>query len=309
MTTIRLIKDWTEFKSSVEKYVQEATEVAERYRHARTEEEYNRLSEEYKEWHTKTLDYFSNSFDQSSNEYVKGFRYPQTSHFSIPGQKKSVSQHVREKIEDLNSLKHILEYNVQILSVSEAIIAPENVDFEARKKYSTDEKLELLLTRLLDLYSYSYHYSINNILEGNGVALERYDEPREFAKTLENYGLINVIYDNGDASARLTFEGKRHLENNPRSNVTDYSKINKSQEELNAKIDEIIDALKRQGAGQEILFEELEELKGLYKTLNKKNWGQVLKGKLIDLGLSQLISKEVMQEIFKELTSQVLSLK
>ena len=65
----------------------------------------------------------------------------------------------------------------------------------------------------------------------------------------------------------------------------------------------------KQGFGQEILFNELQELKDLYPKLNKKNWGQILKGKLVDLGISQIINQEMAEMIFKGLTEQVLHLK
>ena len=61
--------------------------------------------------------------------------------------------------------------------------------------------------------------------------------------------------------------------------------------------------------GKNCFFNELQELKELYPKLNKKNWGQILKGKLIDLGLAQVINKDVMELIFKELTDQILRLK
>ena len=85
--------------------------------------------------------------------------------------------------------------------------------------------------------------------------------------------------------------------------------MEKSQNEINNKIDKIIAILEKQNFGQEILFNELQELKELYPKLSKKNWGQVLKGKLIDLGFAQIINQEIAEKIFTELTNQVLRLK
>ncbi|MEQ8421609.1 MAG: hypothetical protein RIB64_16490 [Arenibacter algicola] len=91
--------------------------------------------------------------------------------------------------------------------------------------------------------------------------------------------------------------------------IPDYSEIAKSQKELNKKIDEILIILEKQDFGQEILFNELQELKELYPKLSKKNWAQILKGKLIDLGIAQIINKENAEMIFSELTNQILRLK
>ena len=57
------------------------------------------------------------------------------------------------------------------------------------------------------------------------------------------------------------------------------------------------------------LADTAQELKELYPQLNKKNWGEILKGKLIDLGISEILNREAIELIFKELTDQVLRIK
>jgi len=44
--------------------------------------------------------------------------------------------------------------------------------------------------------------------------------------------------------------------------------------------------------GQEIIFNEIEELKDLIKTLNKKNWGQIARGKLGDLVTASILTPD-----------------
>ena len=58
--------------------------------------------------------------------------------------------------------------------------------------------------------------------------------------------------------------------------------------------------------GQEIIYNELEELKELYIHLNKKNWGELVKGKIIDLGLQQIINEDIMKIIYNSITNDVL---
>lgn len=306
MNLIQLTRNWSEFKGSLDGFINEANAIEDKYEKAQSEEAYNNLSTEYSEWYKKVLDNLADSFDEKDNEFVQEFR-PQTIRYNLGTHKKDSKQRIKDKIEDLSSLKNVLEYYPRILAISDAIISRDTINLEERKNFSTDETLELILEKLYELYDDSYH-PVSSILWGNGIVVKRVDEPRQLVKTLENYGYVNALHTK-DVQAQLTIDGKRYVESNRKSDTTDYSKIDKSQEELNAKIDEIIEALRQQGAGQEVLFDELEELKHLYTTLNKKNWGQVLKGKLIDLGLSQLISTEVMQGIFKELTDQVLKLK
>lgn len=76
-----------------------------------------------------------------------------------------------------------------------------------------------------------------------------------------------------------------------------------SQEEsnLHTKLNEIIDKLEQQGFGQQIIFEEIEELKNHFN-LGKKSWFQLVKGKLIELTLESVLEKTVVQEIYNNLS-------
>ncbi|MAY52473.1 MAG: hypothetical protein CMC75_04305 [Flavobacteriaceae bacterium] len=117
------------------------------------------------------------------------------------------------------------------------------------------------------------------------------------------------VIKNGKTAIFKRDGGFLELFNTLKDGVTDYNQITESQNEINNKIDKIIAILEKQNFGQEILFNELQELKELYPKLSKKNWGQVLKGKLIDLGFAQIINQEIAEKIFTELTNQVLRLK
>ena len=304
---MRLITNWNDFKTKIENFISQTTSIEQSYKNTTTQEEYDSLKSEFKEWQKNVVEYLSNAFDEQNNEFAQGIRYPHNSRYNIGNKQKDSKQLIKEKIEDLSSLRKSLDYYLKILEISDAIVRPDDIDLEERKNFTTDEILDLLLEKLFLLYDDSYH-PVSSILSGNGIELKRHDEERQLAKTLENYGYVNLM-NARYVNAQLTIEGKRYIENNLRKSVTDYEKIDKSQDELNQKIDEIIETLNKQNLGQEILFDELQELKDLYSKLNKKNWGQVLKGKLIDLGLAQVINKDVMEAIFKELTDQVLKLK
>lgn len=67
-------------------------------------------------------------------------------------------------------------------------------------------------------------------------------------------------------------------------------------ENINSKLNEI---LLKQELGNEIIFNEIDELKELILFLNKKNWGQIVKGKLGDLVLGQLLSSENATSLYK----------
>jgi hypothetical protein len=66
--------------------------------------------------------------------------------------------------------------------------------------------------------------------------------------------------------------------------------------DLHNKLNEIIDKIDKQGFGQEILYDEIEDLKENFN-LGKKNWFQLLKGKILDLIVSKVIDITLGQEI------------
>ena len=302
-----LEKNWESFKKKIEKYILKAQNLILDYSKSKTQEQYNEFDKSFKELKAEVIEYLENSFNDQNNSYAQSIKYSNSNKYSIGNQQKHISELVKEKIEDCSSLWKNLEYYLKILAISDAVVRPNEIDLEERKNFDTDEKLELILEKLNQLYDDSYH-PISTIIEGNGIELGRYDEERELAKTLEDYGYIRCM-NARTIRAQITLDGRRYIEEKLKKEVTDYSKINKSQEELDNKIQEIIEHLKMQNIGQELLFNELQELKELYPKLNKKNWGQILKGKLIDLGLAQVINKDVMELIFKELTDQILRLK
>lgn len=66
---------------------------------------------------------------------------------------------------------------------------------------------------------------------------------------------------------------------------------------LHVKLNDILDRLEKQGYGQEVLFEEIESLKNHFN-LGKRNWFQLLKGKLIDLTIEKVLEETVVKEIY-----------
>jgi hypothetical protein len=302
-----LEKNWDTFKKDIEDFILKAQYLILDYSKSRNQEQYVEYEKKFKELKKEIIEYLEVAFNDKNNSYAYSIRYLNSNSYTIGNQQKQLSDLVKKKNEDCTSLWKTLEYHLRILEISDAVVRPNEIDLKERKNLDTDEKLELILEKLNQLYDNSYH-SLSAIIEGNGIELGRYDEERELAKALENYGYVRCMYAR-TISAQITLDGRRHIEKKLKKAVTDYSRIDKSQEELSDKIDEIIAILKKQNFGQEILFNELEELKELYSTLNKKNWGQVLKGKLIDLGLAQVINKDIMEQIFSELTDQILRLK
>ncbi|MGK0447792.1 MAG: hypothetical protein ACJA2M_001571 [Polaribacter sp.] len=73
------------------------------------------------------------------------------------------------------------------------------------------------------------------------------------------------------------------------------------ESDLHNKLNDILDRLEKQGFGQQIIFEEIEDLKNHFD-LGKKNWFQLLKGKVVDLTLKKVLDKTIVKEIYNQLS-------
>jgi hypothetical protein len=304
---LRLTISWESFSQELKKKIEHAEDLMKRKNNIKTENDLEDLKAGIKSWSEEGHAFLKQAFTVERHQYENDFRNARKHRFDPPNKDKSLEQRLRETLEDLQIKKNDLWGTERILSVCDYTINKNNYVLSERKKYSTEEKLEFLLSKLYDLYDEN-SYPIRLIFVGNGIPLFTSYEDRELATFLEQGGYIS--FSNGPAglSAQLTINGRLYVEEKRKSFTEDYNNINVSSEELNEKIDQVIYELKKQGLGQEILYNEIEELKALYLKLNKKNWGQLLKGKLVDIGLSQMVDKDVLKVIYEKITSQELHL-
>jgi hypothetical protein len=69
---------------------------------------------------------------------------------------------------------------------------------------------------------------------------------------------------------------------------------------LHNKLNNIIENLKSQELGQEVLYEEIESMKNHFN-LGKKTWFQLLKGKLVDVAIEKGVEIFIVQQIYDAL--------
>ena len=177
-------------------------------------------------------------------------------------------------------------------------------DLEEHKNLDTEGILDLILSKLYELYNDGKYYSIKWILEGNGLKLSGRSEDWDYGRMLEERGLIETM--NGrEVNAKLKLEGKYAIEQARKSQVPDYSKISDSDEELKTLLKEVLAEVKRSGYGQQIIFDEFDELRNDIPHLSKKSFGQLLKSKLGDLVAAKAFDKTLASDIFKQFTDQI----
>ena len=294
--------EWEIFKNQMNSFGNKGEELSKIS--TRNIEETNNFVTEYKEWRDKVVNFLISSLD-STNSYVQSFRIANSNKYNLHGNQTSFDNFAREQKQDLKNDLLYIQYITKLLSVSDSIIKPNQIDLSIREKYTSEDILELILDKLYELYDNNI-YPILPILEGNGIILKKQREEFEYVKLLENFGYIISNNIARQADAQLTVNGKIYVENKLKQSKPNYESICDDKEIINSKIDDLMGKLEKLGFGQEIIYDELEELKELYIHLNKKNWGELVKGKIIDLGLQQIINEDIMKLIYNSITNDVL---
>ena len=75
------------------------------------------------------------------------------------------------------------------------------------------------------------------------------------------------------------------------------------ESKLHSKINEIIEKLEKLGIGQEVIFNEIDDLKSHFN-LGKKNWFQLVKGKLFDIGIAYGVEKIILESVYSDLAKE-----
>lgn len=304
-----LIIDSTDFINKIQDFISEGTTLLER--NIGTEEEFANFRSENDKWEKDIEDILTSSFAEKANSFYHEFQgvYGEQSFYvRQPGQEKPLEYRLKDSKETLRQKIQYLKYNLRIIKACEYIMQGVSFDFTKRAKYTIQEKLNFILETLYDLND-GYYYPIEVLLQGNGIRLKNLEDPYELVKILEDNQYVETERGLGvDLAARITSLGSMYIEKNATAHSESYDDISDDNEEINNRVDEIIEHLEKLGLGQEILFEELQELKELYGKLNKKNWGQIIKGKLLDLALAKLVENDTIGYIYRKLTGHDLRL-
>jgi hypothetical protein len=197
------------------------------------------------------------------------------------------------EIEYLKKYKNQFSNLVDYFSIVESFFNEESTMPE-----SIIDKTEFLLNCINKLFG-DNSYSVKTIFDFNKIKY-RDNEPIEIAEDLARRKYVTVEDRiRSKDKVKISIKGASYVERKSKQ-----LKKTKRNDELNNKIDSIIDHLKKLGYGQEIIFDEIEELRELDGKLSKKSWRQLLKSKLFDLAVEEVINKDVAKEIYEYLTKE-----
>lgn len=156
-----------------------------------------------------------------------------------------------------------------------------------------DKKLKILKF----LYSHKFDgklYDIGGILEKLGPT--NYQEIYYISKSLSDEGYIKIIPNDNSVQGKIISPGIEFIEelelDEKKYEAIDFFD-SKEKEIIKIKLDEFSNKLLKLELGQQILHEdildEIDTLKKLLNILGKKDWTQILKGKLIDAGFGGIV--------------------
>ncbi len=173
---------------------------------------------------------------------------------------------------------------------------------------NTKEKKKIIL---LALYDKKYDGKLHDIVElvRDYCPISRI-EAEQITKSLQDKDLINMHANKDSVHAEITGPGVEFIEEESEKENIEYNPDDKiklfEQEVIKTRLDELAEQLKKIELGQQItyddLFDEMQELKSLVSVLGKKDWSQLLKGKLVDAGLGSLSAKalEILIQTFSD---------
>lgn len=257
----------------------------------KSESELKYLSDKVELWEEDIKDLLSESFVDPNNYLLNKFN---PLDFNVRSRSKFRDPNINEKrdliISNYNQKKDFLFDFGNALPVLDTVINDNEFDL---LNFDNPSEIIYLILQKLKVLKNGECFRIDLILDGNGIELKNgVQELFEYMDELKKKKWVDF---EDKFLGRITINGEIYLEKQ-------YKVFNKKESiAVSKKIDSIIKKLDELGLGQEFLFNELEELKGLYLKLNKKNWSQILKGKLLEMSLGKVLDLDTLEIISNEL--------
>ena len=295
---LKLQENYSDFINYFSHFENEAKEIIINYK-----DNSEKLKSERENWENKIIDYIKKSINPEPKKLLERFKNSQNEQLEMNYQigfntvKSKVERDIyrknqlRFKIKELSKLKGYLSITDSLKGTDENVILELN---------SIKDKLDYILEKLFLVYGDEF-YSIGTILELNNIEF-RDGETLEICENLDKKGYIirEKQYSDKDL-AKISIKGAEYIERKKKASSIKSKK--KGEESVNTKIDVLLKKLEELGYGQEIIFNEIDELRDLSKKLSKKSWSQLIKGKVVDLAISNLIDKNIATFIYESLVN------
>jgi len=205
---MELIIKWKVFKSVVQDFINEANDLLYFERESLNEIGSANLETVINNWFNKSEKYLKTSFNEANNEFVIGFQSAKPYSSYLKSTENRAAK-LNSLLDELNTKKKTLEYYLELLSISDAVVQPKLIDKEMRATYTRREIIDLVLDKLYHLYNQKY-YPVQRILRGNAIKITK-ETVFEIVQLLEQKGYVQVI-NNRSLLVQLSQEGKELVE-------------------------------------------------------------------------------------------------
>lgn len=308
---------------SLEQFLPEAAEIISQGRAilksptVYTEQGYKQFLDSADSWLEKLHTWFTQIFVDADNPLVEELNAADYVPFQPSGVPPNYTSLMHSQIETMEAKLSLLEQYKRTFPAYDLLTNPENVDLLERKNWDEDQKQLFILQSLQKLRGDSMD-SIEDLFTYNGLEPSYTYEIREICKELADQGFIEWLpYGGGLNQARLLPAGNRYLKQlagSMKQNDEAAEKPTKSEiEQMRQRIDDLIEELNKKSGdnqnvmnGLEIVFNELQELKELFPSMKKKNWGEIVLGKLGTMVMDKVLDTETIQELYQKLTGHEL---
>ncbi len=206
---MELVIKWKTFKNTIEEAINEANDLLYIERESLSKIGAESLEKMIAKWIVKSEKTLKTSFNDANNEFVIGFQSAKPYSSYLKSSENSTAK-LNSLLDELNTKKKTLEYYLELLSVSDAIIQPGFIDTEIRASYTRREVIDLIIDKLYHLYNPKY-YPIQRILNGNAIKATK-ESVFDIIELLEQKEYIQVI-NNRTLLVQLSNKGKEYVEN------------------------------------------------------------------------------------------------
>lgn len=166
---------------------------------------------------------------------------------------------------------------------------------------SIKETKELLLTRE-DQGAFAYFTLKNKFLKNPKYSEHYLNLANEWYEPRGDYSEWKSVFDTYFTEP-FTEIVEWYISESKTENENDYFSYEK-QHEISEQLNRMEEMLTKNGFGQEIIFNEIHDVKKLTKKLNQKNWKEIIKAKFTDLVLDKMITFEVANNVVESLTGE-----
>lgn len=207
---MKITTKWNTFKTVIKNFIEEADDLLYFERENLRPDECKLLEKKTVKWAKSVEKYLQNSFDTSQNDFYLGFCAAKAYNSFMKINNANILEKLNRALDELNTKKKTLQYFIELLSISDAIIQPRLIDLETRALYTQNEIKDLILDKLYHLYNHNY-YPVHEIIKGNGIKTSK-NVVNEILESLETKGYIRII-NSRKVLVQLSLRGKVAIEN------------------------------------------------------------------------------------------------